>query len=128
MAVGTELDEYRGRGFSQPLASGVLAIALFALAGIPPTVGFTGKFIIFASALRAGENSLAVFGILTAAVSIYYYLRLVAALYLQPAQPAFAQGEKSSGSAMLVLVLAGMLIIVLGLFPDQLLNFLETQL
>lgn len=121
---GPELDDYRGRGFAQPWPSGILAVALFALAGIPPTVGFTGKFIIFASALRAGENSLAILGILTAAVSIYYYLRLVAALYLQPAEK---QHQKHRGSAMIVLVAAAIIIVLLGLFPDQLLVFLTAQ-
>lgn len=123
---GPELDDYRGRGFTQPWASGVLAVALFALAGIPPTVGFTGKFLIFASALRAGENSLAILGILTAAVSIYYYLHLVAALYLQRAEG--HQHEKNRSAAMMVLLFAVIFIVLLGLFPDQLLNFLATQL
>ncbi len=122
---GPELDDYHGRGFAQPWAAGVLAVALFALAGIPPTVGFTGKFLIFASALRAGENSLAILGILTAAVSIYYYLRLVAALYLQRAAD---EHEKNNGAAMMVLVFAAVIIVLLGLFPDQLLNFLTAQL
>ncbi len=80
---GATLDDYRGRGFAHPVTAGVLAVALFSLAGIPPTVGFTGKFLIFASALRAGEYTLAIVGILTATVSIYYYLRIVTALYLQ---------------------------------------------
>lgn len=123
---GQTLDDYRGRGFSSPLAAGVLAAALFALAGIPPTVGFTGKFLIFASALRAGEYVLAVMGILTAAVSVYYYLRVVAALYLQPA----AGGEKENIGVFqaMILLLSALLLIILGLFPAPLLDFLKTQL
>ena len=123
---GADLDDYRGRGFTQPVASGVLVIALFALAGIPPTVGFTGKFLIFTSAIRAGENALAILGILTAAVSIYYYLRLVAALYLQRA--ASAERECMSIYEKVLLALSCILIIVLGIFPGQLLDFLKTQL
>ncbi len=123
---GADLDDYRGRGYTQPVASGALAISLFALAGIPPTVGFTGKFLIFTAALRAGEYALAILGILTAAVSIYYYLRLVAALYLRRA--ASEQTESISINEMVLLALSCVLIILLGLFPAQLLDFLKMQL
>jgi len=123
---GQMLDDYRGRGFTHPVAGGVLAVAMFALAGIPPTVGFTGKFLIFASAIRAGEYALAIVGILTAAVSIYYYLRVVAALYLQQ-----AAGEEKESIGVLTTAALGLsaaIIILLGLFPSQLLDFLKTQL
>jgi NADH-quinone oxidoreductase subunit N len=120
------LDDYRGRGFSHPLAAGVLATAMFALAGIPPTVGFTGKFLIFAAAIRAGEYLLAVIGILTAGVSIYYYLRVVAALYLQPA--AGESKERLGALPVTVLALSAALIVLMGLFPSRLLDFLNIQL
>jgi len=123
---GTTLDEYRGRGFSHPVAAAVLAVALFALAGIPPTVGFTGKFLIFASAIRAGEITLATIGILTAAVSVYYYLRVVAALYLH--EPEEKGQENISILETLVLGLSAVLLILLGLFPSQLLAFLQMHL
>jgi NADH-quinone oxidoreductase subunit N len=123
---GATLDDYRGRGFTHPVAAGVLAIALFSLAGIPPSVGFTGKFLIFAAAVRAGEIALAVIGILTAAVSIFYYLRVVTALYLQPAED--KKPESIGCFETVVLGLAAALIILVGLFPSQLLDFLKTQL
>ncbi len=123
---GASLDEYRGRGFSHPVAAGVLTVALFSLAGIPPTIGFTGKFLIFASAIRAGEIALAIIGILTAAVSIYYYLRVVTALYLQQSED--EERENISVFETGVLVLSSVLVILLGLFPSQLLDFLKTQL
>ncbi len=123
---GATLDGYRGRGFTHPMAAGVLAVALFSLAGIPPTIGFTGKFLIFASALQAGEVMLAIVGILTAAVSIYYYLRIVTALYLQRSED--TEREDISIFETAVLVLSAVLVILLGLFPSQLLDFLKTQL
>ena len=123
---GQTLDDYRGRGFTHPVAGGVLAVAMFALAGIPPTAGFTGKFLIFASAIRAGEYALAIIGILTAAVSIYYYLRVVTALYLQ--QAAGEERENIGVLATSILGLSAAFIILLGLFPSQLLDFLKTQL
>ncbi len=123
---GPNLDDYRGRGYSHPLAAGVLAVALFALAGIPPTIGFTGKFLIFAAALRAGEITLAIIGILTAAVSVYYYLRVVTALYLQRSEN--AERERISVFEIAVLGHSIALILLLGLFPSQLLGFLRMQL
>ena len=109
-----------GAGKARPLAAGVLCLALFALAGIPPTVGFTGKFLIFTAAIRGGEIPLAVIGILTAAMSAYYYLRVVVVLFMQapqdtefPATPATVTG---------VLVAASVCILFFGLFPSHLLD------
>jgi NADH-quinone oxidoreductase subunit N len=123
---GATLDDYRGRGFTHPLSASVLALALFALAGIPPTIGFTGKFLIFASALRAGEIALAITGILTAAASVYYYLRVMSALYLHQCKD--DNRENVSIMETVVLGLSSALIILPGLFPSQLLVILKTQL
>ncbi len=120
---GTTLDDYRGRGFSHPIAAGVLAVAMFSLAGIPPSIGFTGKFLIFASAIRAGEYTLAVIGILTAAVSIYYYLRVVTALYFKTSES--KQRENISLFEAAVLGFSALLVLLLGLFPSPLLDFLK---
>jgi NADH-quinone oxidoreductase subunit N len=123
---GENLDDYRGRGFTHPVAAGVLAISMFSLAGIPPSVGFTGKFLIFSSALRAGETALAIIGILTAAISIYYYLKVVTVLYLQQSEKKNQENINIFETA--VLGISSVLIILLGLFPSQLLDFLKIQL
>ena len=117
---GSTLDDYRGRGSSSPLASGVLTLALLALAGIPPTAGFTGKFLIFGSAVRSGEMPLAIFGILTVAVSIYYYLRVVSVLYFT--EPKRIDQEQITTIEALVLLIASLVIVLLGLFPSSLLE------
>ena len=100
-AAGMEaVADYRGLGYSRPFQAGVLALAMFALAGIPPTAGFIGKFFIFYAAVRGGELPLAIIGILTAAISAYYYLRVVVNLYMRPAE---APESRESASAMIVL-------------------------
>jgi NADH-quinone oxidoreductase subunit N len=120
---GPTLDDYRGRGSTHPLAAGVLTLALLALAGIPPTAGFTGKFLIFAAALKADEVGLAVIGILTAAVSVYYYLRVIVSLYFSPPERAMAvQGNLAEN---LVLLAASACILLMGLFPSSLLDLLQ---
>ena len=115
---GETVDDYRGLGHSRPFASGVLALALFALAGIPPTVGFTGKFLIFTAAVRSGEIALAVSGILLAAISVYYYLRVVIALYGK--HPVTADNSRPTLLEYLVLIIASAAIILPGLWPNEL--------
>jgi NADH-quinone oxidoreductase subunit N len=114
--------DYRGGGGREPFAAAVLALAMFALAGIPPTAGFTGKFMIFAAALRGGEIAVAIIGILTAAVSAYYYLRVVVNLYMvrtdYPCAGSAANVEK------VLLVATAALILLAGLLPTPLLELL----
>jgi len=65
-----------------PLLALTLMIALFSLAGIPPTVGFTGKFLVFAGAMQQGYFWLVLVGMINATVSLYYYLMVIKAAYL----------------------------------------------
>lgn len=123
---GETLDDYRGLGRSRPFASGVLALSLFALAGIPPTVGFTGKFLIFAAALRSGEIALAVIGILLAAISVFYYLRVVVALYCT--HSGTADNDRTSLPEYVVLAVASVAILLLGLWPNALISLLSRLL
>jgi NADH-quinone oxidoreductase subunit N len=123
---GVSLDDYRGLGQRQPFASGVLTLALLALAGIPPTAGFTGKFLIFAAALRAGEVTLAVIGILLAAISIYYYLRVVVVLYFKETKQ--EDHPRPHPLEYLVLTLAATTILLLGIWPGSLLALLAPLL
>jgi NADH-quinone oxidoreductase subunit N len=73
-----------GAGWKRPFLSFVLAIAMFSLAGIPPTVGFVGKFLVFRAAVNAGMIWLAVVGVLNSLVSVFYYIRVVFYLYMKP--------------------------------------------
>jgi NADH-quinone oxidoreductase subunit N len=118
-----DLDEYRGIGYTRPFQGGILALSMFALAGIPPTAGFMGKFFIFAAALRAGETALAVIGILSAVVSVFYYLRVVVNLYMCPAET-----EPSVGSGTfpetVALSAAAFILLALGVFPAPLMGLL----
>jgi NADH-quinone oxidoreductase subunit N len=123
-AEGLEtIDDYRGIGYDRPFQAGVLALAMFALAGIPPTAGFTGKFMIFAAVVRGGELPLAITGILTAAVSIYFYLRVVVSLYLRPAG-APVTASRATPAEGLALGVVGLAILILGIFPSPLLDLI----
>lgn len=116
-----EVEDYRGLGYERPFQGGVLALAMFALAGIPPTAGFTGKFFIFAAALRSGEIALAVIGILTAVASVYYYLRVVVNLYMRPAGEDTVAGRGTLAETF-SLAAAALAILILGIFPGHLME------
>ena len=122
-----EVADYKGIGYRRPLQGGILALAMLALAGIPPTAGFVGKFLIFYAAIRANEIPLAIFGILTAAVSVYYYLRVVVNLYMHPAE-AHSDPHPASPPEIVVLGVAGVAILVLGVWPQPLLEIIDKVL
>jgi NADH-quinone oxidoreductase subunit N len=66
-----------------PLLAFTLATAAFGMTGIPPTIGFTGKFLIFAAALDRGFHGLVILAVINVAVSAFYYLKMVRAAYCQ---------------------------------------------
>lgn len=119
-----ELADYQGLGYSQPWRAGVLAVCLISLAGLPPTAGFMGKFALFQAVFRAGYVVLAMIGILTVIVSLYYYFKVVVAMYMRPAGPG-----ADLPVADLAVRLAGGLILVailwLGLAPAALFDLVD---
>src|SRR4029077_19637654 len=85
---GEDINDLRGLGTKAPLAALALTIFLFSLTGIPPFAGFVGKYLVFAAVVRQGGFwyvLLAVIGVLNSAVSLYYYARIIKAMYLEEA-------------------------------------------
>src|SRR5207249_197618 len=66
-----------------------MGVFMLSLAGVPPTAGFAGKFYLFSAAVEAGQVGLAVIGVLNSLVSVYYYLGVLAAMYM-------TEGERAS--------------------------------
>lgn len=79
----TEVQNLAGLGFKEPLMGVMLSVFLFSLAGIPPLVGFVGKYYVFAAAINAELVGLAIIGVLASAASVYYYLRVMVYLYFR---------------------------------------------
>jgi len=78
-----DINNYAGLGFKRPVMGVMLSIFLFSLAGIPPMIGFAGKYLVFAAAINANMVPLALIGVLASAASIYYYLRPMVYMYMR---------------------------------------------
>ena len=84
------VSDYAGLARRRPWLAAMMALFMVSLAGVPPTVGFVGKFYLFGAVIDAGHAWLAIVGLLTSVVSAYYYLRVVYVMYMQgpSAEPA----------------------------------------
>jgi NADH-quinone oxidoreductase subunit N len=77
------VDDLRGLGTEKPWLALSMTILLLSLTGIPPTLGFFGKFFIFSAAVKQGLLWLAIWGVIGSIISVYYYLRPVVAMYME---------------------------------------------
>ena len=114
-------DGFNGLAKKQPLIAATTTIFLLSLAGIPLTAGFMSKFYMLEAAMATGKHFwLVIFAVLMAAVSVYYYFRVIQAMY-------FKEGEPKAITVTPVfkytLVALAAIIILLGIFPNLLLNW-----
>ncbi len=117
------LAEYRGLGWRAPLVGITMTVFLLSLAGVPPTGGFWGKFAILRAAVERDKVWLAVTLVLTSLVSYYYYLRVAWYMWFQDAdEGADAHPVVVSNGLRAVLVAAAIAVLLLGIFPGQLLD------
>jgi NADH-quinone oxidoreductase subunit N len=122
-SVLSKMNDYSFEGFNglakqQPLVAAVIAILFLSLAGIPLTAGFLAKFYMLKAALGNGNHLwLVIFAVLMAAVSVYYYFRVIQAMYFKEGQATILASPAFKWS------LAGLaaIIIILGIYPNVLL-------
>ncbi len=125
-AVLARMSDYTFEGFNglarqQPLVAATLTIFLLSLAGIPLTGGFLAKFYMLKAALGSGEHIwLVIFAVLMAAVSVYYYFRVIQAMYFKEGNATISAGPVFRAT----LVIVAALLILLGTFPQVLLYWL----
>lgn len=120
-----EIEEYRGLGYRLPFAGFCLAVFMFGLAGIPPTGGFVGKFYLFSAAIQEGYLGLVIVAVLNSVVSVYYYLRLVINLYMREGETLALPGKASTG-LLLALSVTVVMVLLLGVNPGLVTNWLQT--
>jgi len=121
---GENIEDFAGLAKRQPLAGFLMLVFMVSLAGIPPTAGFIGKFYVFMAAVEAGLTWLAVVAVIFAAVSAYYYMRVVMVMYMREPDPTTAEPPRLLPSPALSVVLAVAVagVIIFGLFPGTLMD------
>jgi NADH-quinone oxidoreductase subunit N len=131
-AAAEQIESWAGLSRRSPFAAFVMAVVLFALAGLPPTAGFVGKYYLFSAVVVAGKDTgaamypiAALLAVLNSVVSLAYYLRVMRAMYIDapafPALPAFPTRPPAPLALVLGVLLAGTLFLGLYWAPlDQL--------
>jgi NADH-quinone oxidoreductase subunit N len=125
--LGERLSDLRGLSQTHPFHAALFSILLLSLAGVPPTAGFIGKYVIFAALLRTGHIGLAIVAALYVVVSLYFYFRLVREMYLEPfvKTPAIREPLAASFGIRIALLGTAAATLLLGLFPQPALTLLS---
>ncbi len=119
------ISDWYGLASAKPAAALVMTLFMLSFAGIPPTGGFFAKFFLFKSALMAHDQSLlwlVIVGVLNSMISIYYYLKVVMAMYFR--EPTGEFKPIRSGAVSFVLILCGFLVLQMGMMPTRWLSYL----
>ena len=116
-----DLASMAGLSNRHPALAAVFSVLLLSLGGIPPTAGFVAKWYIFSAAVRSGDYLLAIIGVLTSVVSIFFYLRVIVMMYM--AEPAdLPRSPAPSRAATITLAATVVVTFYLGILPAQLLD------
>jgi len=121
--AGDNIEDFNGLGKRSPFLAFAMLIAMTSLAGVPFTAGFLGKFFIFDAAIRQHQILLVVVGVITVACGFYYYLKVVRAMYWEG--PASDTAYELSGLSRVTISAMIVAIIVLGVYPQPVLNALN---
>ena len=128
--LGEKIEDYKGLAKRAPLLAAAMMLFLFSLAGIPPLAGFTSKFVLFSGAIFIdGAVSydwvwLAFIAVINSAISLYYYARVVKAMYIE--KPAVDDKLSVPAPFMVAIALCVVGVIVLGVYPEILLDLCST--
>jgi NADH-quinone oxidoreductase subunit N len=118
-----ELDSYSGLASKYPVLAGALSLFMFSLAGIPPFAGFFGKYYVFIAAIKADLTWLAILGVISSVISVYFYLRIVVLMYFKSAEQHLVIEKSNSGLAAVMISL--LLVIVLGVLPGSFIELIS---
>jgi len=121
------IDDFTGMALKRRGLAALLAFFLLSLIGIPFTGGFFGKFYAFSAAVHGGYVWLAVVGLANSGIACFYYLRLLAALYARPvmATDDAPTTSRTAAPAVLAVVACALATLMLGIFPNKLLQLLQ---
>ena len=122
-----QVSDYAGLWAERPGLAALMTIFLLSLGGFPPFGGFIGKWWIFTAAMSAGYSWLAIIGVLTSVVSVYFYLRVVVMMYMTPAVAPMVLPPvpKIAGAA---LVISAIIVFYLGVLPTQVMTWASASI
>ncbi|PDV98125.1 NADH-quinone oxidoreductase subunit N [Candidatus Chloroploca asiatica] len=120
------LDDFTGLYKRQPLLALAMAVFMFSLAGVPPTAGFMAKFYVFTTAYEGGLGWLVLIGVLTSALAVFFYLRVVIRMFMHEPQgelePTLDRGLSAD------IAIAGGLTLLFGIVPAPIIFLVERSL
>jgi NADH-quinone oxidoreductase subunit N len=114
------IDDFKGLNQRSPWWAFIMLLTMFSLAGIPPTVGFYAKFLVFEAAINEGFVWLAVVGVLASLYGAFYYLRIVKLMYFD--EPIESAPLVARADTRVLLSANGLALLVLGILPQQLIG------
>ncbi len=114
------IQDFAGMGKRAPVLASTLTLALISLIGIPPAIGFMGKFYVFSSAVREGLLWLIIIAVINSVISAYYYLRVVKVMWFS--EPTATERVPSSKALRLALGISSAGILLTGIFPGWLME------
>ncbi len=115
------IDEYRGMSSRNGYLALALSLLLLSMAGVPPLMGFTGKFLLFTSAIKSNLLALALIGILNSFISIYYYSKVIIVMY----QPKREERLVIPKAVIAVISIALLVIVIFGVYPQPMISIAE---
>jgi len=116
------VDSFNGLSKRNPFLAFAMAVALLSLAGIPPLAGFFAKYYIFNVAFQSGHLGLVLLAVITSLIGIYYYFRIIIAMYLKTSETTNAIEIPFINRILLVICLS--LSLLLGVFPEMIFNLI----
>jgi NADH-quinone oxidoreductase subunit N len=115
---GLALDDYAGLARKYPLLAASMAVFMLSFTGVPPTLGFMGKFYLFRTVIEGGYLGLALIGVFTSLISAYYYLRIIVIMYMREGEPV----ARTEFWLQFTAAVSAVLVILLTLIAGPLLN------
>lgn len=119
------VDDIKGLARRSPLMAFVMTILLLSLAGLPPTLGFFGKFYLMMAAVNQGFYWLAVMAMVSTAIGVYFYLRPVVVMYMT--EGGMLKAERNSYLSQSVALVMAVAMVVFGIFSSPLYNFVRNS-
>ncbi len=117
-----ELRDYAGLWYTRPALAALMTVCLLSLGGLPPTAGFIGKWYIFSAAVSAGYYWLAIIGVLTSVISVFFDLRVVVMMYMSEREGSLPLPAGVTRMGMAALTVAIAVIFYLGILPTYVLD------